>query len=125
MRQEHRLLINVLLAVLAVWSILLFFESAYFGAGFYGFPVPSWDAWVGTLPIWTFNAIDTVMVAVLVAVVVLAAMASRRRRPSAQRGSLSGGAALALLAVILVVALSLAGFTALGLWGDVQRFFGM
>ncbi len=96
-KQAHEVLL-ITSVLLGAWGFLLFFESAYFGAFFYGVPVPSWAAWVGELPIWSFNVIDTIMVTVAVIALVLAI---RTRRKKSQRGS-AGAVALVLLGLALI-----------------------
>ena len=59
MRKSVRTEVLVRVSVgLAIWAVFLFFQNTYFGAYFYGVPIPVWAAWVGQLPIWTFNLVD-------------------------------------------------------------------
>lgn len=119
---RHHHLLLVLGLVLFLWGIFLFFQSAYFGAFFYGVPVPFWAAWVGLLPLWSFDAIDTVMVAVLVIVLLLSSHWLNRRVQHNSRGS--AGWALVVVGLFLVVAfLAALGFNLLGLWTLFKSFF--
>jgi hypothetical protein len=127
-RGRHEQLLVVLGSVIAIWGIFLFFQSAYFGAGFYGVPVPSWAMWVGNLPIWTFNAVDTVMIAVLITSLLVAYYSSpkHRRATRSSRGTSSiGGLVLLLVGLFLIFAFLFAlGFNLAGLWTDFKGFFG-
>jgi hypothetical protein len=123
-RAKKEILLAVSL-VLAVWGILLFFESAYFAAGFYGVTAPIWTQWVGELPIWWLDAVDTVMVVLLIIAVVLTARhGSSRRRMSRSSGGSALAWVLALFAIFLIVAgLAYSGFTLTGLWTSFKGFF--
>lgn len=129
--RRYGTLLAIFAAVLAVWGIVYFFEDAYFGALFYGVPVPSWAAWVGNLPIWTFNAIDTVIVAILFASLIVAYLAGRpKRRVRGTRGVGSvtygvGGWLVLLVAFVLLFAFLYAnGITLADLVSGVRGFFG-
>jgi hypothetical protein len=126
-------LLLVFTLILTVWVVLLFFENAYFGALFYGVAVPFWANWVGNLPVWWLNAVDTVMAIVLVAAIVVAWRSkkkdgresesrSRRRRTSSTRGSV---ASTALLAILVIAVLIVLGFTVTSFWSGVLHFFGV
>jgi hypothetical protein len=120
-RQKSELL-TVLAAVLVAWGVLLFFENAYFASFFYGVATPVWAAWVGDLPVWGMDAIDTVMVAVFLLAIVLSAKKKHRSLRSTSRGSVSGWILL-LVGLFLVGAfLYLAGFNLAGLWADFKGF---
>ena len=111
---------------LAAWGFLLFFENAYFAAGFYGVNVPSWASWVGEIPIIWFNVIDTIAVVFVILAVVLT-VRHRRRRKMGNRAIGAAGAVLllvflALLAVALYVVL---GLTLPGIVQDLKGFFGV
>jgi hypothetical protein len=111
-------------AVLVGWGILLFFENSYFAAGFYGVTAPWWSDWVGSLPTWWLDAVDTVMVIVLVTAILLSVRKSHRRRLGHSTAGSIGSGVVWLIAIIVIIAiLASVGFTALGLWGDLQAFF--
>lgn len=126
MERHHRVLVFISIA-LAAWGGLLFFESSYFAAGFYGVPVPSWAAWVGSLSVIDLNLIDTVFVAVFIAGIIVSAVdwRSRRRRriSSSRRGSAGATVAIVIGLVLLAAFLGYLGLTALGIWQGVQHFF--
>jgi hypothetical protein len=118
-------LLLVFSLILASWGILLFFENSYFAAGFYGVVAPSWATWVGDVPLWWFNVIDSVMAAILIIAILLSVRKSRRRLHSASRGSV-GGIVLVLVGLFLIAAmLFLLGFNLLGLWTDFKGFLGV
>lgn len=121
MSDRHATILAVLSVVLTLWGVFLFFQSAYFGSFFYNVPTPWWAVWVGQIPIWWFDVIDTIMVAALIAAIILASEGPVRRVRGA-RGV--GGWVLLLLGLFLLVAfLAGAGFTFLGLWGKFQSFW--
>jgi hypothetical protein len=122
--REKKELLLVTSLVLAGWGVLLFFQSAYFGAFFYGVQPPWWTAWVASWPIWAFNTIDTVMVVVLLIAIVLAASTAHGRKRNA-RGGGAAGTVLILLGLLLFAAfLGAIGFNLGGLATDLQRFLG-
>ena len=70
----------ILIAFLVGWGALLFFENTYFAAFSFGFSPPVFVQWVGMVPWWVLNIIDTVAVAAIVAVFFLL-----RRKKGARR----------------------------------------
>lgn len=118
---RHQHLLVVFGSILAAWGFFLFFQSAYFGALFYNYPIPSWALWVGQLPIWFFNAVDTVMVAILLLALWLEHRAAKRRWGSG-RGSAT---TTALLAVVVLAILIFLGYTFQSFLAGVAHFFGL
>ena len=113
---------------LAVWGFLLFFENAYFAAGFYGMSVPNWAAWVGDVPLVWFNVIDTIAVAFVILAVVLTARCRHRRRMASSSRAIgaAGGVLLLVFLVLLAVALYVVlGLTLPAIFQDLKGFFGV
>ncbi|HEV2317955.1 MAG TPA: hypothetical protein VGV89_10350 [Thermoplasmata archaeon] len=144
MNSSHHTTYLVLSGVLTVWGILLFFQSAYFGANFYGVPIPWWAAWVGQLPIWSFDVIDTIAAVVLIALLIIERpKSSARHLHRSSNGSVaplfgrrlrrnsSGGAASTALAWILffvfmaIVLYAVFGLNLAGLLTDLRGFLGL
>jgi hypothetical protein len=121
--RPHGLLL-VLGIILAGWGLLLFFQGAYFAALFYGVPVPFFAAWVGQLPIWSFNVIDTVMVGVLVLAYYLDYKSRHRRGIRSARGSVGGWILLVLALFLIFAFLAYLGLNFAGLWTAFRHFWG-
>ena len=64
-------------AFLGVYGFIIFFENSYFSAPFYGVQTPSWAKWVGAIPLWALDLIDTVA---LVAIILLIIPSKRRKK---------------------------------------------
>ena len=63
-------------AFLGIYGFIIFFENSYFSAPFYGVQTPSWAEWVGAIPLWALDLLDTFA---LVAIILLI-FSSRKRR---------------------------------------------
>lgn len=63
-------------AFLGLYGFIIFFENSYFSAPFYGVQTPSWAEWVGAIPLWALDLLDTFA---LVAIILLI-FSSRKRR---------------------------------------------
>ncbi len=110
---------------LAVWGFLLFFENAYFAAGFYGVNVPSWASWVGEIPIVWFNVIDTIAVVFVILAVVLTVRHRHRRTMGSRAIGAAGAALLLVFLVLLAVALFAIGLTLPTIIRDLKGFLGV
>ena len=64
-------------AFLGIYGFIIFFENSYFSAPFYGVQTPSWAEWVGVIPLWALDLIDTFA---LVAIILLIYSSKKRRR---------------------------------------------
>ena len=64
-------------AFLGVYGFIIFFENSYFSAPFYGVQTPSWAEWVGAIPLWALDLIDTFA---LVALILLIIPPKRRKK---------------------------------------------
>ena len=62
---------------LGVYGFIIFFENSYFSAPFYGVQTPSWAEWVGAIPLWALDLIDTFA---LVAIILLIIPSKRRKK---------------------------------------------
>ena len=69
-------------AFLGLYGIIAVIENAYFSAPFYGVTTPFWASWVGTLPLWSYDALDFLA---LVGVVVLMFGATRKPKRKGRR----------------------------------------
>lgn len=67
---------KVAAAFLGLYGFIIFFENSYFSAPFYGVQTPSWAEWVGAIPLWGLDLLDTFA---LVAIILLI-FSSRKRR---------------------------------------------
>lgn len=67
---------KVAAAFLGIYGFIIFFENSYFSAPFYGVQTPSWAEWVGAIPLWGLDLLDTFA---LVAIILLI-FSSRKRR---------------------------------------------
>ena len=63
-------------AFLGIYGFIIFFENSYFSAPFYGVQTPSWAEWVGVIPLWALDLIDTFA---LVAIILLIFSSKKRR----------------------------------------------
>jgi hypothetical protein len=92
---------------LAIWGVFLFFQNSYFGSFFFDVPTPFWAAWVGQVPLWAFNVIDTFAVALIVVglIIELSGRSKRRSIRASHRGSAVTGALVALVVLVVLGAL--------------------
>lgn len=113
--------VYVLSGVIVVWGILIFFENTFFAAPAFGVAAPSWSTWVGQIPFWLLNVIDTIGVAAIIGVVAVQAwMKHTARKRVNRRGS---GAVWTIVGlVLLAVVLTLLGLTLPVLWSTLHRF---
>jgi hypothetical protein len=125
-----RCLLIVLSVILVAWGALGFFEGAYFASFFYGVPAPSWTLWVGQLPIWWLNAVDTAMAAVLILAIYLSFRSGRKHRASRRLTSSTraggGSWAWTVIGILLLASvLGYLGLTLTGLMSSFLRFVGL
>jgi hypothetical protein len=135
--RRHRLVLVLLGLGVGIWGVLIFFENAYFGAGFFGVSPPSWSAWIATLSFTELNLIDTLGVVLVTAGIILyvywahKANTAQRRRTS--RNSRGAGAVAALfglvlfvlfLALLVYVLYHYGGITLSSLWCSFNGFIG-
>ena len=64
-------------AFIGIYGIVAVVENAYFSAPFFGVATPSWAAWVGLLPLWSYDALDFLA---LVGVIILFFGATRKKK---------------------------------------------
>lgn len=122
----HHTFLLVLSLILAAWGFFLFFQGAYFSAGFYGVPVPFWAQWIGQLPLWAFDVIDTIMVAIVLLAFFLSRKASPRRMNQRGQGEVSTVLAwLLVLGALAVVLYLVFGITLPILISALKGFFGV
>jgi hypothetical protein len=123
--KNHRFLV-VLSIGLAGWGILLFFESTYFGAQYYGQPVPSWDTWIPLLTPLGLNLIDTFFVVLYFLALYLSWEETPRHQfRGSSRGSATGVALLIIFLVLLAFFLGYLGLTLTGILHGAGNFLGL
>lgn len=64
-------------AFLGLYGFIIFFENSYFSAPFYGVQTPFWAEWIGAIPLWGLDLLDTFA---LVAIIFLIIPARRRKK---------------------------------------------
>lgn len=114
------LVIYVLSGVIAAWGVLIFFENTFFAAPAFGVAAPSWSTWVGNIPFWLLNVIDTIGVAAIIGVIAVQAWMRRKGRKRNSRGS---GAVWTIVGLILLaVVLALIGITIPTILQQLHKF---
>ena len=71
-------------AFLGLYGFIIFFENSYFSAPFYGVQTPSWAKWVGVIPLWALDLLDTFA---LVGIILLVIPKKPKRRGEKKRTS--------------------------------------
>lgn len=122
--KEHKDILLALSVGLGLWGILIIFENAYFAAPAYGVAVPYWAQWVGVLPLWSLDVVDTVALFLVVGLVVLSIHWGHARRIGSRgTGEISAILGwLVILAFLAVVAYAVFDLTLPDILHDIERF---